>query len=619
MTTSQPATFALVPGAVAWARRDSPSASGLWWPVILYPTWATAAKESGLMDLRVTQPGGADKTKESVRLVGCKRPVSLTFLRENKVPRALVLRPRPAGAGPMARPGPQNRVVAHFLGLSSAEHAADDSVAAWGAVDMASLRPYRQDCRDVLAACRGKVGRADWIDLLRGIDEASMVLEDWTVASKELLRNVPEEKQPVGSCKKSSVTKSTLLGVETLEVNDAGNVMDDGRNDDNDNDEEEASLGQTPEFYDDWKGLGTESQSQRNTQFSQVFNFSQAQSYGEKEETTPATATEEKAKTTDEPSVEMIGEKKKDAPTSVDENADGEEASVATVKATNVSVSDEKGTEDSASKHSIGEEKSEEEEPVSVVAEEVDVDTSAPKASAMETEASIGAGKEANEVAAPLDTSTLQEDNDEEQKEEQSKEPVITQEETNDAAEVEAITVPTSTDDAAAAEFSDGEELSDYGPESQDISNMDTQPHSNLTDPACTIAPLDGAPKNLKRRSLASILGRKSKESSTNTGATTTPFVSSKGSIKKVSPSPMADAAKNATESAINGDDDLDEGLESKRLFDGNANLSEKRTIDRAGCEDRDTNAKKPRSEDGYFSAEEMDEDEGLHFFTQQG
>jgi hypothetical protein len=237
----------------------------------------------------------------------------------------------------------------------------------------------------------------------------------------------------------------------------------------------------------------------------------------------------------------------------------------------------------------------------------------------METEASIGAGKEANEVAAPLDTSTLQEDNDEKQKEEQSKETVITEEERNDAAEVEAITVPTSTDDAAAAEFSDGKELSDYGPESQDISNMDTQPHSNLTDPACTIAPLDGAPKNLKRRSLASILGRKSKESSTNTGATTTPFVSSKGSIKKVSPSPMADAAENATGSAVNGDDDLDEGLESKRLFDGNANLSEKRTIDRAGCEDRDANTKKPRSEDGYFSAEEMDEDEGLHFFTQQG
>ena len=618
MTTSQPATFALVPGAVAWARRDSPSASGLWWPVILYPTWATAAKESGLMDLRVTQQPGADKTKESVRLVGCKRPVSLTFLRENKVPRALVLRPRPAGAGPMARPGPQNRVVAHFLGLATAEHATDDSVAAWGAVDMASLRPYRQDCCDVLAACRGKVGRADWIDLLRGIDEASIVLEDWTVASKELLRNVPEAKQPVGSCKKSSVTKSALLGVETFEANDAGNVMDGGHNENNDNDDEEASLGQTPEFYDDWKG--TESQSQRNTQFSQVFNFSQAQSYGEKEETVPATATEEKAKTTDEPSVEMIDEKKKDAPTGVDENADGEEASVATVKATNVSVSNEKSTEDSASKHSIGEEMSEEKEPVSVVAEKVDVDTSAPTASAMETEPSIGAGMEANKVAAPLDT--LQEDNGEEQKEEQSKElkeTVITEEERNDAAKVEAITVPTSTDDAAAAEFSDGEELSDYGPESQDISNMDTQPHSNLTDPACTISPQDGAPKNLKRRSLASILGRKSKESSTNTGATTTPFVSSKGSIKKVSPSPMADAAENATGSAAIGDDDLDEGLESKRLFEGNANLSEKRMIESAGCEDRDANAKKPRSEDAYFSAEEMDEDEGLNFFTQQG
>ena len=665
MSTSQPVDFALIPGAVAWARRDSPSASGLWWPVVLYPTWASAAKDSGLMDLSATQSahqGNDDKqsSKQLIPLVGVKRPVNLTYLKENKVPKAVVLRPRPAGAGPMARPGPQNRVVAHFLGLSTPEHVADASMAAWGAVDMASLRPYRRDCRDVLAACRGKVGRDDWVDLLRAMDEAAMVLDDWTIASKELLQSVPEEKQSASSTKKASAKSTALRGK-------ADNVVDTAKNDDNnkdnDNDDDEESLGQTPEFYDDWKG--TESQSQRNTQFSQVFNFSQAQSYthGAHE----AGATEEKAEVTtgtnaDLASVEMDDKKNPSADTDSEKNGAGDEASVTTVKTTNVVESGVENTTVSDSTSTVPSNE-EEKEPTASVAEE---DATNGDAAAHNTRPTIAAAttgdatesetspaateEEANEIVVP--TEVVQKENEDgseekkEQKDEQTNEeekeeqPVISQEEetkpegekeAEGEAESDKVVVANAAENTAeniATDHSEDEELSDYGPESQDISDFDTQQHSNLTDPACIISPKDGGPKNSKRRDLASILGHKKIKKTMGTSASTTPFVSSKGSTKKVSPSPMADAA--AADSVIgsinDSDEEIEEGLESKRLFEGNVSgvscTSEKRKIESVGCEGRDVDAKKLRGGDdeAHFSAEELEaDDEDMHFFTQQG
>ena len=604
------------------------------------------------MDLSATQSahqGNDDKqsSKQPIPLVGVKRPVSLTYLKENKVPKAVVLRPRPAGAGPMARPGPQNRVVAHFLGLSTPEHLADASMAAWGAVDMASLRPYRQDCYDVLAACRGKVGRDDWVDLLRAMDEAAMVLEDWTIASKELLQSVPEEKQPVSSTKKASAKSTSLQG-------EAANVVDTAKNDDNkddnDDDVEEESLGQTPEFYDDWKG--TESQSQRNTQFSQVFNFSQAQSYtyGAHE----AGATEEKAEITsginaDVASVEMDEKKNPSADTDSEKSGVGDEASVATVKTTNAVGS---GVQDTTIVDSTtGNEK--EKEPTASIAQEdtTNVDAAAPNTTvtaatpgdATEPESSpIATEKEANEIVIP--TEVVQKENEDgsgekkEQKdgqtneEEKEEQPVISQEEeTKPEGEKEAEgeaesnkVVVANTAENTATDNSEDEELSDYGPESQDISDMDTQQHSNLTDPACIISPKDGGPKNSKRRDLASILGHRKTKKTTGATASTTPFVSSKGSTKKVSPSPMADAAAadNAIGSINESDEEIEEGLESKRLFESSVSgaTSEKRKVESVGCEGRGADAKKPRGGDEtYFSAEELEDDEDMHFFTQQG
>lgn len=606
------------------------------------------------MDLSATgthraQQGDDDKqaSKQPIPLVGVKRPVNLTYLKENKVPRAVVLRPRPAGAGPMARPGPQNRVVAHFLGLSTPEHVADASMAAWGAVDMASLRPYRRDCYDVLAACRGKVGRNDWVDLLRAIDEASVALDDWTVASKELLQSVPEEKQPVSSTKKASTKSTAMQGEDANIVGTAKNKNDDNK--DNDKDEEEESLGQTPEFYDDWKG--TESQSQRNTQFSQVFSFSQAQSYGAQE-----VATEEKAEVTstssaEVASVEMDDEKKPSADADSQKNGVGDESSVATVKTTNVVGSGERDTTVSDFTPS----NEEENEPTASIAQEdsTNVHATSPTTCTTTTTVTTDATKsesspiateeEANEIGVP--TKVVQKENedgsgekkvqkDEQTNEEEKEEQVIiSQEETKPegekGAEGEAesdkfVVANTAENTATSTDHSEDEELSDYGPESQDISDMDTQQHSNLTDPACTISPKDGAPKNSKRRDLASILGHKKTKKTMGTTATTTPFVSSKGSTKKVSPSPMADAAAadSATGSVNGSDEDIEEGLESKRLFEGGVSgfSLEKRTIDSFGCEDRDANAKKPRGGDeAYFSAEELEEDEDMHFFTQQG
>ena len=657
MSSPQPADFALIPGAVAWARRDSPSASGLWWPAILYPTWSSAAKDSGLMDLSAAHGTSGSKqgteekqAKQPIPLVGVKRPVNLSYLRANKVPMAVVLRPRPPGAGPMARPGPQNRVVAHFLGLSTAEHVADSSVAAWGAVDMASLRPYRRDCHNVLAACRGKVEVSeDWFDLLRAMDEASVVLEDRTVASKELLRNVPEEKQPVGGNTKKASGKSALLEREAAkEAKDIDSTKnDDDKNNDNNNEAEEASLGQTPEFYDDWKSGITESQSQRNTQFSQVFNFSQAQSYGEQEAATDAKV---EAASADVVSIEMNDKKNASSESDSQKNGDGEEDSVATAKATNVVGSGDKNPRGSDSISSNEEEKAKDSAPS--IAEEHTTTFDAASPTTTTVTATVGmetmspptvteTEKEVEHVVCPTDIvqdekvdeieereeqgEEVQNNEEENKQEEEEEQTILPQKETKGEGEKKAkkigetgrVAVSTTTDNAAA-EFSDAEELSEYGPESQDISDMDTQPHSNLTDPACIISPKDGAPKNFKRRCLASILGRKTKTRMSTT--TATPFVSSKGSAKKVSPSPMADiAADSATGSTNCRDEEIDEGLESKRLFEGNANASEKRSIKSVGCEGRDVNAKKLRGEDeAYYSAEELDGDEEMHFFTQQ-
>ena len=223
---------------------------------------------------------------------------------------------------------------------------------------------------------------------------------------------------------------------------------------------------------------------------------------------------------------------------------------------------------------------------------------------------------------------------DEEEKEEQ---PVISQEETKPEGEngaegevesnkVVVANTAENTAENTATDHSEDEELSDYGPESQDISDMDTQQHSNLTDPACIISPKDGGPKNSKRRDLASILGHKKIKKTMSTTASTTPFVSSKGSTKKVSPSPMADAAAadNAIGSINDSDEEIEEGLESKRLFEGSGSdvtcTSEKRKIESVGCEGRDADAKKPRGGDeACFSAEELEDDEDMHFFTQQG
>ena len=613
------------------------------------------------MDLSATGPhrsqqGEGDSkhaSKQPIPLVGVKRPVDLSYLRENKVPKAVVLRPRPAGAGPLARPGRQNKVVAHFLGLSTPDHVADASTAAWGAVDMVSLRPYRRDCHDVVAACRGKVGREDWVDLLRAIDEASMVLEDGTVASMELLRSVPEEKQPMGSAKKASNKSTPLQGKASMVATDVGTANNDDNKDDDNENEDEAGLGQTPEFYDDWKGA--ESQSQRNTQFSQVFNFSQAQSYGEQE-----AAIEEKTEATSTSSADVASvesdDDKKNASAGADspKNGDGDEISVATVKTTNVAGSGDKGIVVENSKSNNEKEK----DPTPSIAKEdtTIVDTTVPPATTKAASISTtnveeaesprtATEKEPTAAVGPTEVTQkqngdesgeLEEQKGDEQKnkegEEEEDQAVVSQEETKaegaDRAEAEAeaesekITI-SNTIENTSTELSDDEELSDYGPESQDISDMDTQQHSNLTDPACIISPKDGAPMNSKRRDLASILGhKKTKKTMVTTTCTATPFVSSKGSTKKVSPSPVADAAANgdSTGSVKGNDEDIDdEGLESKRLFEGNANISEKRTIESVGCEERDVNAKKPRGGDeAYFSAEEL-EDEDMHFFTQQG
>ena len=194
-------SFAFTPGAVAWARRPGAASTGasadanastsdwFWWPVLLFPTWKDAA-HTGLMDLSSSDAKGEAK----IQILGCKRTVAVDQLRSNRCPQSAVLRPivpnRPD------RPGRQNRVVAHFLGLRpcqlpSKSHRNIDDFADWAAIDAMSLRPYRDHAHDILSWCRGRVTRHDWVDLLRAVDEASELLQDFTVTSEEMLLNIP--------------------------------------------------------------------------------------------------------------------------------------------------------------------------------------------------------------------------------------------------------------------------------------------------------------------------------------------------------------------------------------------------------------------------------------------
>jgi len=338
-----PSEWVTIPGALAFARRrgggDPPSAApgsgstdgaagvrggggfgrraaaaastsdGLWWPCVLYPSWGSAAKDSGFM-APASGDAGTDAKKEKeasldsaedelgrprlVRIAGCRRPVAAKHLARNLVPERAALRPRRAKHNVSGKKGPrpkQNRVVAHFLGLCGSSSSSSDAANShrrtssptqksstsspststsshlssppmWAAVDMTSLRPYRSDLIDVLRSSENRVARSDWTDLLRAVDEASLALEDRDLTAKEMMKTIRVRKRREKS--------------EEAEERRRKREAEEAESGDHEGSSKELSVTQkqTPEYFVDWGSSGNGTQSQTQTQ-SQMSQFSQ--------------------------------------------------------------------------------------------------------------------------------------------------------------------------------------------------------------------------------------------------------------------------------------------------------------------------------------------------------
>eukprot|EP00586_Coscinodiscus_wailesii_P021292 CAMPEP_0172502956 /NCGR_PEP_ID=MMETSP1066-20121228/164516_1 /TAXON_ID=671091 /ORGANISM="Coscinodiscus wailesii, Strain CCMP2513" /LENGTH=257 /DNA_ID=CAMNT_0013278447 /DNA_START=316 /DNA_END=1089 /DNA_ORIENTATION=- len=116
----------------------------------------------------------------------------------------------------------KRRFVAHYLGLCGSK-----GTAQWGAVDCDGILPFRENAGSILLGYRNKLHRDDWKELVRGIEEAAVVLEDGMYHPRSLMAD----------------------------------WVDDG----------------TPEFFDDWESQSQGmSMSQQKATFSQAVNFAAA-------------------------------------------------------------------------------------------------------------------------------------------------------------------------------------------------------------------------------------------------------------------------------------------------------------------------------------------------------
>ena len=137
-------------------------------------------------------------------------------------------------------------MAAHLLGLREwRAGGSPPSAPEFAAVDVSGLRPYRSDVEEVVRSCRGRVARSDWTELMRAVDEASMMLEDPTVSSGDVLRSIRSEER-----------KRAKGG-----GGDGG-----GRREKS-----------TPEYYADWGSGASQSQSQSQRSQMSQFRFSQGQ------------------------------------------------------------------------------------------------------------------------------------------------------------------------------------------------------------------------------------------------------------------------------------------------------------------------------------------------------
>jgi hypothetical protein len=232
---------------------SSPNTSLLLWPVILYPSWSTAAR-SPLFDC-----------DGDILLMGCQKPVSKENLCSNRVPSRVAL-----GKGANGSKF-RLKVVAHYLGLSSASSISfltgEQSLSSqpWGSVSVESLQQYTlENCETYIQIWERNGKDVQWNSLLNAMKEAAALMEQSVFDPMKLCKN---------------------LGIDPNYKNFSDSAMMDNNIPlDNDDDDQEMDpheqknvtkknkssvnfSSSTPENFQDWNHL---SDSQTQTKFSQA-------------------------------------------------------------------------------------------------------------------------------------------------------------------------------------------------------------------------------------------------------------------------------------------------------------------------------------------------------------
>ena len=288
---SSPNQWARVPGTLAWAplplavmtklKLDIPptdkNAHGdggtsrntngysYYWPVILYPSWSNAAKQSGLIDIstftndnnnnynddeRNKKASTTKNKKKMIHFIGCKTGVTVDQMKKNLVPKRVAL-----GCSSVKGQALRPKVVAYFLGLVHHNHhqtndsttsisirgSSDDTRSCcppWSAVNANEVEPYNlntckaqfQSVYSQLMKTMLEEGLSDqtsysnkvessllWQHLILAMEEASIVSEQNQLHPKHFIQllRISKNNSNKGQSLKTPPTKRVRLDPPT--------------------------------------------------------------------------------------------------------------------------------------------------------------------------------------------------------------------------------------------------------------------------------------------------------------------------------------------------------------------------------------------------------------------
>ncbi len=263
------------------------TSSSYYWPVILYPSWSYAAKQSGLFHNNITTAtqmntsGNSSNSSSSasissiyqkVSFIDVKTCVTVDQMSKNVVPKKVAL-----GCTSVKGKSLRPKVAAYYLGFAEGIDGNNDNDVqflgthcSWSAVDVQNVKRYTIDnCLQILQqysshSSNNTMKNKDdtlWSHLLLAMEEASIVSEqcDDSYHPKVLMRqlNVYHEKNP-------AIMKDNGQHVQKHN-NNKSRQQECNVNNENNKDDFLDSL--TPEMWSDWRQGGQtqktmESQSQ---------------------------------------------------------------------------------------------------------------------------------------------------------------------------------------------------------------------------------------------------------------------------------------------------------------------------------------------------------------------